>query len=135
MRRALVVLVLWAAAPDAGPRGLWPAQILLWNLVGVLVIVGHPYAVRWWDHRRGRYEEPTRFLTWPACRKVVRHPELRWPTLKLIDQAEARRTIARLEAWQARNVAAVDAWSRGRPSHAPSGGRTRPLGPPGHQHA
>lgn len=116
MRCALAVVVLLAALPAPPPGAPWPAQLVLWILVAVLVIIGHPYAARWCDHRRGRYEEPTRFLTWPVCRKVLRHPELPWATLKLIDQAEARRAIAQLEAWQAHNVSTVEAWLRhGRP--------------------
>jgi hypothetical protein len=108
MPRSLVVLLsVLADSPTASTDELWPAQVLLWNLVGVVVLLAHPYVTRWWDRRRGRLEEPTRFLTWPVCRKVFRHPELPWTTLKRIDQAEACRAIARLEAWQARNVATV----------------------------
>jgi hypothetical protein len=136
MCRALVLLPVLAVATvpsDASvvtSSELWPAQIVLWNLAGIVVILGHPYLARWWDRRRGRCEEPTRFLTWPACRKVLRHPELPWSTLKRIDQAEARRTIARLEAWQARNVAIVDAWVGG-PSRLVSRLRSRFAGRPG----
>jgi hypothetical protein len=50
----------------------------------------------------------TPFLTWTVCRKAFRHPELDWRVLKAIDQAEARRALARRAERQRRTVAAID---------------------------
>jgi hypothetical protein len=110
VRHALVLSAVLAVVPVARREDPWPALVVLWNLAGLVLVLAHPYASRWWDRRRGRHEEPTRFLTWPVCRKVLHHPDLPWRTLKRIDQAEAHRAIARLEARQASNVATVETW-------------------------
>jgi hypothetical protein len=69
------------------------------TLVGLLLLaVGAPWLWLVYFRARGERLEPTPFLAWSACVKVVQHPELDWRTLKLVDQAEARRELARRRA-------------------------------------
>ena len=70
-------------------------------LGGLLWWTAHPHLVVRWDRWRGRVEQPTRFLTWNVVGKVFRHyheEELTWQQHKLVDQAQARRAIARRDA-------------------------------------
>jgi hypothetical protein len=81
--------------------------IVLANLVAVALWVAHPHLSAARYRARGG-SGLTPFLTWTVCQKAFRHPELSWQVLKAIDQAEARRALARRAERQRRTVAAVD---------------------------
>jgi hypothetical protein len=102
MRRASVAVCTTVAVLDV-LASVSAVRVLTWLvvLVGAVVVVNlQPYLVRWWDRRHGRYEMPTRVLTWPVCQALFRHywEPIGWQQVKLVDQARVRAIlVARAE--------------------------------------
>jgi hypothetical protein len=71
---------------------------LVMGIYLAVVALQWPALVRNYDRLRGRRDDPdvgARYLTWSAALLALRHPALTWRQAKALDQAAARRRLAR----------------------------------------